>query len=39
MRGNDALYVKKDLRVRVIGIIAGVMTAVVLAMCWCSAVM
>lgn len=39
MRGNEVLYVKRALRARVVGIVAGIMTAVVMAMCWCSVVM
>ncbi len=38
MRGNEVLYVKKVFKVKAVGIVAGVMTAVVMAMCWCSVV-
>lgn len=39
MREKEVLYAKRALRVKAVGIVAGVMTAVVMAMCWCSAVM
>ena len=38
MMGNEVLFVKRTYRVKMVGIVAGIMTAVVMAMCWCSVV-
>ncbi len=39
MRGIEVLYTKRAFRVKAVGIVAGVMTALVMAVCWCSVVM
>ena len=39
MSRSEIIHIKRAFRVEAVGIVAGIMMAVVMAICWCSVVM